>query len=96
YEARLDAVEARLNELGAQVRHRFVQRRGVSHGGVRLMNGPLSRRFLITPGKVDEVAAACERDDVDAVVFVNVLSAYQRRWLGERLRRVVFGAGDLE
>ncbi|MGI5247287.1 hypothetical protein [Dactylosporangium sp. CA-139066] len=96
HEARLDAVEARLAALGARVRQRFVQRRGVSDGGVRLMTAPLSRRFVIRPGKLAEVAAAAERDGVDAVVFLNDLSDYQRRWLTARLGRPVLAAVDLD
>ena len=96
YQAQLDASEARVTALGGHVLDRFVQRRGVSDGGVRLMTAPLSRRFLIRPGKVDEVAAACTSKDVDAVVFVNDLSAYQRRWLSSRLGRPVLTRTDLD
>jgi hypothetical protein len=51
YQTQLDALEARVTALGAHVLERFVQRRGVSDGGVRLMTAPLSRRFLIRPEK---------------------------------------------
>ncbi|MEV4411980.1 hypothetical protein [Catellatospora sp. NPDC049609] len=96
HQARLDALEARLGALGVRVQARFVQRRGVSDGGVRLLDSPLSRRFLIGRGKLAQVAAACDAVDVDAVVFVNELSAYQRRWLSARLGRPVLTPTDLD
>jgi hypothetical protein len=95
YPDRLDAVEARAAELGMRVRGRFVQRRGVSDGGARLMGAPLSRRFVIGSGKLAEVVAFCEREAVDAVVFVNDLTEYQRRWIASRVGRPVLTAGDL-
>ncbi len=96
HEARLDGLEARLGALGVRVRVRFVQRRGVSDGGVRLLNSPLSRRFVIGAGKLREVAAACEAHDADAVVFANELTGYQRRWLAARLGRPVLASADLD
>jgi 50S ribosomal subunit-associated GTPase HflX len=95
YQARLDELDARVTALGARVLERFVQRRGVSDGGVRLMTAPLSRRFLIGPGKLDEVATACSSRNVDAVLFANELSAYQRRWLSTRLGRPVLTPTDV-
>ena len=44
-----------------------MQRRGVSDGGVRLMSAPLSRRYLIGPGKLDEIATTCASKNADAV-----------------------------
>lgn len=96
YQDRLDALQARVAALGGQVLDRFVQRRGVSDGGVRLMSAPLSRRFLIGPGKLDEIAATCSSKNVDAVVFINDLSEYQRRWLSTRLGRPVLTQTDLD
>ncbi|SCL44673.1 GTP-binding GTPase N-terminal [Micromonospora citrea] len=93
---RLDALEARVTARGWRVLGRFVQRRGVSDGGVRLMTGPLSRRFLIGTGKLEEIVANCSREHVDAVVFVNELSSYQRRWLSARLGCPALTEGDLD
>ncbi|WP_131831561.1 hypothetical protein [Pseudofrankia asymbiotica] len=96
YQARLDVLDARVTALGGQVLERFVQRRGVSDGGVRLMTTPLSRRFLIGPGKLEEIATACSTKNIDAVIFVNDLNAYQRRWLSTRLGRPVLTQTDLD
>ncbi|WP_433088530.1 hypothetical protein ACQP1P_20870 [Dactylosporangium sp. CA-052675] len=96
YQARLDALDARVAALGGHVLERFVQRRGVSDGGVRLMTAPLTRRFLIGPGKLEEIATTCSSQSIDAVVFANDLSAYQRRWLSTRLGRPVLTATDLD
>ncbi|WP_372495153.1 hypothetical protein [Micromonospora phytophila] len=96
YPARLDALEARVTALGGQVLDRFAQRRGVSDGGVRLMATPLSRRFLIRRGKLEEIATTCSSRNVDAVVFVNDLNDYQRRWLSTRLERPVLTQADLD
>ncbi|WP_238015043.1 hypothetical protein KZZ52_33935 [Dactylosporangium sp. AC04546] len=96
HQARLDALDARVTALGGRVVERFVQRRGVSDGGVRLMTAPLSRRFLIGPGKLEALATSCSSRNVDAVVFANELSDYQRRWLSARLGRPVLTAADLD
>jgi hypothetical protein len=96
YRDRLDALQARVTALGGAVLDRFVQRRGVSYGGVRLMSAPLSRRFLIGSGKLEEIATTCSNRNVDAVVFVNDLSGYQRRWLTTRLGRPVLTQADLD
>lgn len=96
YEARLDALEARVTELGVRVLERFVQRRGVSDGGVRLMNAPLSRRFLVGPGKLAEIAVTCSSKNVDAVVFINDLNAHQRLSLSTHLGRPVLTHADLD
>ncbi|BCJ68383.1 hypothetical protein [Polymorphospora rubra] len=95
YRDRLDALEAQVTAQGGQVLDRFVQRRGVSDGGVRLMTAPLSRRFLVGPGKLAEIAATCSGRKVDAVVFVNDLSGFQRRWLSMRLGCPVLSQADL-
>ncbi|WP_064741713.1 HflX-like GTP-binding protein [Hamadaea tsunoensis] len=95
YADRLDELAARVEVLGGRVVGRFVQRRGVSHGGVRLMGRPLSRRFVVGPGKVREIAAACVDRDVDGVVFANELDAYRRRRLYEALGTPVLAAADL-
>jgi hypothetical protein len=66
HQDRLDALQARVAAMGEVVLDRFVQRRGVSDGGVRLMSAPLSRRFPIGAGKLDEIATTCSSKNVDA------------------------------
>lgn len=95
YQDQLDALDVEVTALGVQVRAHFVQRRGVSAGGVRLMTSPLSRRFLLGPGKLEQVAAAGEFFDVDAIVFANELTAYRRRWLSARFGRPVLTRADM-
>ncbi|MFC4137085.1 hypothetical protein ACFOZ4_41345, partial [Hamadaea flava] len=95
YQDRLDALQAQVTALGGQVLDRFVQRRGVSDGGVRLMSAPLSRRFLIGPGKLDEIVTTRTSRNADAVVFINDLTSYQRRWLSTRLGCPVLTQADL-
>ncbi|GAB3150815.1 hypothetical protein GCM10027290_38960 [Micromonospora sonneratiae] len=95
YQDQLDALDAQVTTLGVRVHARFVQRRGVSAGGVRLLSSPLSRRFLIGTGKLAQVAAACASADIDAIVFVNELTAYQRRWLSARFGRPVLTRTDV-
>ncbi|WP_433062430.1 hypothetical protein [Dactylosporangium sp. CS-033363] len=96
YQHRVDAVAARVRDLGGEVVARIVQRRGVSDGGVQLMGAPLSRRFLLGPGRLEELATACAAEGVDVVVFVNELDAHQRQSLADRLGRPVLSAADLE
>ncbi|GAB3936630.1 hypothetical protein GCM10027614_13450 [Micromonospora vulcania] len=60
------------------------------------MTTPLSRRFLIGRGKLEEIVATCSNKDVDVVVFVNDLNDYQRRWLSTRLERPVLTQADLD
>jgi 50S ribosomal subunit-associated GTPase HflX len=95
YQAQIDALEARITALGVHVQGRFIQRRGVSDGGVRLLTSPLSPRFLIGPGKLEQVAAACLAEDIDAVVFLNDLTPHQRRSLSARLGRPVLTQIDI-
>ena len=78
---RMDAATAALTARDARIVGRFVQRRGVSDGGVRKMDLPLSSRTLLSSGKVREVAAACA--DADIAVFVAALSTRQQRVLTE-------------
>ncbi len=78
---RMDATTAALTARDARIVGRFVQRRGVSDGGVRKMDLPLSSRTLLSSGKVREVAAACA--DADIAVFVAALSKRQQRVLTE-------------
>ena len=73
------SADEQLTARGAHVVEQLVQRRGVSHGGVKKMSQPFSSRTLLSYGKVREVAEACEQ--ADAVVFVASLTERQRRTL---------------
>jgi 50S ribosomal subunit-associated GTPase HflX len=83
YALLMDQGAENLTALGARVVGRFVQRRGVSDGGVRKMTLPYSSRTLVSTGKAREIAAACQEMRVDAVVFLNALTEHQRRVLSE-------------
>ncbi|WP_261992469.1 HflX-like GTP-binding protein [Streptomyces sp. MS191] len=83
--ARMDAAAAELAARGARVVGRFVQRRGVSAGGVRKMASPYSSRTVLGSGKVREVAAAREATAADVVVFVRDLTEFQQHALAEIL-----------
>ncbi|WP_203708273.1 hypothetical protein [Asanoa iriomotensis] len=96
HQARLDTLEQRVAQLGGHVVQRHVQRRGVSDGGVHVMASPLSRRYLVGSGKLEEIATTCVDTDVDAVVFINDLSDHQRRSVSTRLQRPVLTAADLD
>ena len=78
YEAAMAALAARLVATGAQVIRQFVQRRGVSRGGARRMGLPLSRRTLISAGKVAEIAQVRQETGASAVIFLNPLTDHQR------------------
>ncbi|WP_254047250.1 hypothetical protein [Streptomyces aureus] len=79
--ALMDSAAVDLAARGARIVGRFVQRRGVSDGGVAKMGLPFSSRTLLRSGKVREVAAACEEARADAAVFVAPLTEPQRRAL---------------
>jgi 50S ribosomal subunit-associated GTPase HflX len=95
YERQLHELSAVIRAHGAEVAATFVQRRGVSDGGVAAMDKPYSRRTLMTAGKVDEIAAACRALNVHAVIFVNDLTAHQRETLAEACDCPVLSATDL-
>lgn len=78
YAALMDDAASIMIGLGARVVGRFVQRRGVSDGGVRKMVLPYSRRTLVSSGKAGEIAVACEASGADAVIFLNPLTDHQR------------------
>ncbi len=80
---------------GARVVEQFVQRRGVSDGGVKKMTRPYSSRTLVTYGKVREIADACERTDADVVIFVAPLTERQRRVLTVKLGRRAVSFSDV-
>jgi hypothetical protein len=58
--ALIDGLARLVEARGARVVGRFVQRRGVSHGGTDKMTVPLSSRTLFSAGKVHEIADASE------------------------------------
>lgn len=95
YEAAMDRLAARAEAAGARIVGRFVQRRGVSHGGVGKMTQPMARRTLISGGKVREIAEACRATGAAAVIFVNDLTAHQRNSLENEFGCVVYCADDL-
>lgn len=80
---------------GANVVGVFVQRRGVSDGGVSRMDAPFSRRTLIRAGKVREVADSCRRHSAGAVVFFNALTGHQRQVLEDTFSCPVLTAEEV-
>jgi 50S ribosomal subunit-associated GTPase HflX len=95
FQAAMDRLAAAVEARGGRVLGRFVQRRGVSHGGVDKMTAPFSRRTLVSPGKAREVADACRDAGADAVVFANPLTDHQRTVLAEMFACPVFSRDDL-
>jgi 50S ribosomal subunit-associated GTPase HflX len=92
--ARLMAKAAgELAARGVHVVEQIVQRRGVSHGGVKKMSLPFSSRTLLSYGKVREVAEASE--GAAAVVFVATLTPRQRRTLTTMLGRPAVSLSDV-
>lgn len=91
---KLNVLAAAVEAHGARVVGRHVQRRGVSHGGVRKMTDPFSRRTLLSTGKGHEVAEACRSSGVRAVVFANPLTEQQRTVLGEMFGCIVLSGED--
>lgn len=94
-DTKLDLLAAVVEAYGARVVGRFVQRRGVSHGGVSKMAAPFSRRTLVSAGKAREVADACRARQVRVVVFANPLTEHQRAVLGEMFGCIVISREDL-
>ncbi|HEX8868351.1 MAG TPA: hypothetical protein VF821_22015 [Lentzea sp.] len=88
------AAAGELAARGTHVAEQVVQRRGVSHGGARLMSVPLSRRTLLSSGKVREVAQACQRTGADAVVIVSPSTEHQRRSLTAIFGRPALSLAD--
>lgn len=86
YSTQMDEAAGRVASLGGHVVARFVQRRGVSDGGVAVMSKPFSRRTVVSRGKASEIAQACNEHDAGAVVFLNPLSPHQ-----EEVLSAVFG-----
>jgi 50S ribosomal subunit-associated GTPase HflX len=94
-ETKLDVLASVVETHGGRIVSRHVQRRGVSHGGAQQMTAVFSRRTLMSPGKVREVADACRAANAGAVVFVNPLTEHQRTVLGEILGCPVIGGEDV-
>jgi 50S ribosomal subunit-associated GTPase HflX len=94
-EAKLALLATTIEAYGARVVGQHVQRRGVSHGGADKMSAPLSRRTLISAGKIREVADACRAQQIGAVVFANPLTEHQRTVLGETFGCTVLSGEDL-
>ena len=93
--AKLDLLAVSVEAHGGRVVGRYVQRRGVSHGGAAKMAAPFSRRTLLSPGKAREIAQACRASEVGVVVFVNPLSKHQRVVLGDMFGCYVISGEDL-
>jgi 50S ribosomal subunit-associated GTPase HflX len=85
----------KLAARGARVVGQFVQRRGVSYGGVHKMTLPFSSRTLLRYGKVREIAEACEQAGADAVIFVATVTERQRRVLTTMLGRPAVSLHDI-
>lgn len=101
YEAELDEFAALVEARGGRVVTRYVQRRGASDrwkqrpGGSLRMSQPLSRRTLLTHGKLREIAEACQEANIDAAVFVNTLTRRQRSVLTKILGCLILSGEDL-
>ncbi|MEV6374845.1 hypothetical protein [Micromonospora musae] len=93
--AKLDLLAASVKAHGGRVVSRQVQRRGVSHGGAAKMTESFSRRTLLSPGKVREIAQACRAAEVGVAVFVNPLTEHQRAVLGDMFGCLVISSEDL-
>jgi 50S ribosomal subunit-associated GTPase HflX len=92
----LDTLAALIESHGGRVVARCIQRRGVSHGGVHLMSKPFSRRTLISPGKVAELAELCRTTGATAVVFSNPLTKDQCQVLQDLLGHPTLSGEDLQ
>ena len=94
-DARLDLLAATVEAHGGQVVCRYVQRRGVSHGGAAKMSMPYSRRTLLSPGKAGELARACRTAGIGVAVFVNPLTKHQRAVLADMFGCPVLAEEDI-
>jgi 50S ribosomal subunit-associated GTPase HflX len=79
-----DATTA-VQSRGGTVVGTLVQRRGVSRGGVRSMESPLSSALVFGTGKAQELAELRTATQADVVVVCRVLTLAQR----ERLEALV-------
>ncbi|MFF3444252.1 hypothetical protein [Streptosporangium sp. NPDC002721] len=95
YAVLMDELAEVVTALGARVVGSFVQRRGVSDGGVKTMGRPYSSRTLVSAGKVREIASARAETDADAVVFLNPLTGHQQDVLTETFNCPVISSAEL-
>jgi 50S ribosomal subunit-associated GTPase HflX len=95
YSLVMEEVAGLAADHGACVVGRFVQRRGVSDGGVARMSHPFSSRTLFRAGKIREIAVAREETGAVGVVFVNALTEHQRAALEEIFGCPVFCSAEL-
>jgi len=96
YRAQMDEAGQVVVGLGGRVVEAFVQRRGVSDGGVAAMSRPFSSRTLVTSGKVRQIAEARARWQADAVIFVNPLTPLQIRVLSSALDCPVASLSEID
>lgn len=89
------SLAAQLAAHGAVVAGSFVQRRGVSSGGVRAMYRPYSATTLLGSGKLRELAVARAAEHAGAVIFANRLTRRQRTHLADALGCPVIDRTDL-
>jgi 50S ribosomal subunit-associated GTPase HflX len=92
---KLDLLATSVEVHGGRVVGQHIQRRGVSRGGAAKMTEPFSRRTLLSPGKVREVAQTCRAAKADVAVFVNPLTDHQRAVLGDLFECIVISGEDL-
>ncbi|MFD9035276.1 hypothetical protein ACFVZW_29685 [Streptomyces sp. NPDC059567] len=93
--ALMEAAAGEVTARGGEVVGEFVQRRGVSRGGARLLGVPYSLRTVLGSGKVREVVELCGRTGADAVVFVTPLTDHQRLVLADVFSRPVASLADV-
>jgi len=87
-DTKINDVTALVEEKGALVVGRLIQRRGVSRskkpGGSKNMNMPMSAATFIGQGKAKELEALVISENAEIVVFLNILSGTQKRNLSEQ------------
>lgn len=76
-ERRLAVCEAALASKSVDVVATFVQRRGVSRGGVRSMRSPMSSATFFGSGKTHELALLVKERRAEVVYVLNRLSVTQ-------------------
>lgn len=74
---RIRVLTSALVPYGVQIVGALIQRRGVSRGGTKAMEAPLSSATLIGPGKAVELAQLVRDRQATVVYFLNALSSAQ-------------------
>lgn len=74
---RIRVLTSALVPYGVQIVGALIQRRGVSRGGTKSMEAPLSSATLIGPGKAVELAQLVRDRQATVVYFLNALSSAQ-------------------